>query len=235
MSHYCNDFDEIELRFADILISRQSTAGSEATQVSFPSSNSYGDGPLPITFILPNIKADPELPLTMRIVSFLSTIYAAALVVAEQRTAQIYVQPIQSSPSLPQPLAEIAYDAASLISTEVVSYEAPELPETASLVRVGIYDPKSEKWIAGTTAASTENFDRGYAPTILLSVDQSGDVRSVALKGVRVDAGQTRDFGPKAIVIADKKGSQPELNKPVVLSPNGRKAEEEEPKSFLQK
>ncbi|KAJ4134635.1 hypothetical protein NW768_004231 [Fusarium equiseti] len=171
----------------------------------------------------------------MRIASFLSTICAAVLVVAEQRTAQIYVQPIQSSSSLPQPLAEIAYDAASLISTEVVSYEAPELPETASLVRVGIYDPKSEQWIAGTTAASTENFDRGYAPTILLSVDQSGDVRSVALKGVRVDAGQTRDFGPKAIVIADKKGSQPELNKPVVLSPNGRKAAEEEPKSFLQK
>ncbi|KAL4727415.1 hypothetical protein ACLX1H_006327 [Fusarium chlamydosporum] len=154
---------------------------------------------------------------------------------AEQRTAQIYVQPIQSSPSLPQPLAEIAYDAASLISTEVVSYEAPELPETASLVRVGIYDPKSERWIAGTTAASSENFDRGYAPTILLSVDQSGDVRSVTLKGVKVDAGQTRDFGPKAIVIADKKGSQPELNKPVVLSPNGRQAVEEEPKSFLQK
>ncbi|EKJ71276.1 hypothetical protein NXS19_001784 [Fusarium pseudograminearum] len=171
----------------------------------------------------------------MRIASFLSTICAAALVVAEQRTAQIYVQAIQSSPSLPQPLAEIAYDAGSLISTEVVSYEAPELPETASLVRVGIYDPKSEKWIAGTTAASMENFDRGYAPTILLSVDESGDVRSVTLKGVRVDAGQTRDFGPKAIVIADKKGSQPELNKPVILSPGGRKAEEEEPKSFLQK
>ncbi|CEI65242.1 hypothetical protein FVEN_g6326 [Fusarium venenatum] len=172
----------------------------------------------------------------MRIASFLSTICAAALAIAEQRTAQIYVQPIQSAPSLPQPLAEIAYDAASLISTEVVSYEAPELPETVSLVRVGIYDPKSEKWIAGTTAASTENFDRGYAPTILLSVDESGDVRSVTLKGVRVDAGQTRDFGPKAIVIADKKGSQPELNKPVVLSPGGRKAaEEEEPKSFLQK
>ncbi|KIL85574.1 hypothetical protein FAVG1_11068 [Fusarium avenaceum] len=171
----------------------------------------------------------------MRIATLLSTICAAALVAAEQRTAQVYIQPIQPSPSTPQPLAEIAYDAASLISTEIVSYEAPELPETASLVRVGIYDPKSARWIAGTTAASAENFDRGYAPTILLSVDESGDVRSVMLKGVRVDAGQTRDFGPSAIVIADKKGSQPELNKPVVLSPNGRKAEEEEPKSFLQK
>ncbi|OBS27540.1 hypothetical protein FPOA_01482 [Fusarium poae] len=205
----------------------------EATQVSFLSSDSY-TVPLPHHH-LPNIKGNSKSPLTMRITSFFSTIYAAVLVVAEQRSAQIYVQPIQSSPSLPQPLAEIAYDAASLISTEVVSYEAPELPETATLVRVGIYDPKSEKWIAGTTAASTENFDRGYAPTILLSVDESGDVRSVTLKGVRVDAGQTRDFGPKAIVIADKKGSQPELNKPVVLSPGGRKAAEEEPKSFLQK
>ncbi|KAI1018459.1 hypothetical protein LB503_005896 [Fusarium chuoi] len=171
----------------------------------------------------------------MRIITFLSTICAAALVAAEQRTAQVYIQPILSSPSTPQILAEVAYDAASLISTEIVSYEAPELPESASLVRVGIYDPKSSRWIAGTTAASTENFDRGYAPTILLSVDESGDVRSVALKGVRVDAGQTRDFGPKAVVIAEKKGAQPELNKPVVLSPNGRKTAEEEPKSLLQK
>ncbi|KAF5715520.1 hypothetical protein FMUND_6749 [Fusarium mundagurra] len=171
----------------------------------------------------------------MRIATFLSTICAAALVAAEQRTAQVYIQPILSSPSTPQILAEVAYDAASLISTGIVSYEAPELPESASLVRVGIYDPKSSRWIAGTTAASTENFDRGYAPTILLSVDESGDVRSVALKGVRVDAGQTRDFGPKAVVIAEKKGAQPELNKPVVLSPNGKKAAEEEPKSLLQK
>ncbi|KAJ3505643.1 hypothetical protein NM208_g16170 [Fusarium decemcellulare] len=69
----------------------------------------------------------------------------------------------------------------------------------------------------------------------MLSVDDAGDVRSVAFKGVRIDAGQTRDFGPKAVVITEKKGSQPELNKPVVLSPNGRKAGEEEQKSFLQK
>ncbi|KAM0559478.1 hypothetical protein ACHAPJ_004508 [Fusarium lateritium] len=171
----------------------------------------------------------------MRIATLFSTICAAALVAAEQRTAQIYIQPVQSSPSKPQPLAEVSYDAASLISTEIVSYEAPELLETVSLVRVGIYDPKTSRWVAGTTAASTDNFGRGYAPTILLSVNENGDVRSVALKGVKVDAGQTRDFGPKAVVIADKKGSQPELNKPVVLAPGGRKAAEEEPKSFLQK
>ncbi|KAF5025326.1 hypothetical protein F66182_2584 [Fusarium sp. NRRL 66182] len=171
----------------------------------------------------------------MRIATLLSTICAAALVTAEQRTAQIFIQPVLSSPSNPEPLAEIAYDTASLISASIVSFEAPELPETASLFRVGLYDPKSARWIAGTTAASTENFDKGYAPTILLSVDESGDVRSVALKGVRVDAGQTRDFGPKAIAIVEKKGSQPELNKPVVVSPNGRKAAEEEPKSFIQK
>ncbi|KAM5342950.1 hypothetical protein ACJ41O_013916 [Fusarium nematophilum] len=171
----------------------------------------------------------------MRVATLLSTIFAAALVAAEQRTAQIYVQPIHSSSSSPQPLAEVAYDAAALDTSEVVSYEAPELPESASLVRIGLYDPKSARWIAGTTAASADNFGKGYAPTVMLSVDDAGDVRSVAFKGVRIDAGQTRDFGPRAVVVAEKKGSQPELNKPVVLSPSGKKVGEEEQKSFLQK
>ncbi|KAM6538570.1 hypothetical protein FALCPG4_000438 [Fusarium falciforme] len=171
----------------------------------------------------------------MRITTLLSTICAAALAAAEPRTAQIYVQPVHSSASAPVPLAEVAYDVAALSSTEVISYEAPELPEGVSLVRIGLYDTKSSQWISGTTAASADNFGKGYAPTVMLSVDSAGDVRSVAFKGVRIDAGQTRDFGPKAVVFADKKGSQPELNKPVVLSPNGKKVGEEEEKTFLQK
>ena len=56
-----------------------------------------------------------------------------------------------------------------------------------------------------------------------------------ALKGVRIDAGQTRDFGPKAVVLVDRLGSQPELNKPVVLAPNGKKVEPEPEKTMLQK
>ncbi|KAH7153241.1 hypothetical protein EDB81DRAFT_790935 [Dactylonectria macrodidyma] len=171
----------------------------------------------------------------MRFTALLSSFCAAALVAADQRTAQIYVQPIHASAHEPQPLAEVAYDPASSSSSQVASYEAPELPEGASLVRIGLYDSKSGRWISGTTAASVDNFDKGYAPNILLSVDEQGDVRSVAYKGVQIDAGQTRDFGPQVVVLTVAKGKQPELNKPVVLSPEGKKVGEEPEKTLLQK
>ncbi|KFH44662.1 hypothetical protein ACRE_045100 [Hapsidospora chrysogenum ATCC 11550] len=169
----------------------------------------------------------------MLVAALLSALCAATLAVADPRTAQIYIQPLATS-TKPEPLAEISYDTLSLDATSVVAYEAPELPETADLVRIGLYDPKSSRWISGTTVASADNFSKGYSPHLLLTVDAQGEVLSAACKGVRVDAGQTRDFGPQAAVLVEGKGKQPDLNKPVVLSPEGRKVEEQE-KTFLQK
>lgn len=174
----------------------------------------------------------------MRIATLLSALCAVRAVIAQQRTAQVYIQPL-SSTSKPQPLAEISYDPAALASSSIVSYDAPEFDDdgsdsSSSLVRIGLYDTKSSSWVSGTTVASSENFGKGYAPNLLLSVDARGEVLSAAVKGVRIDAGQTRDFGPKAVVLVETKGKQPDLNKPVVLSPEGKKVEEEE-KTFLQK
>jgi hypothetical protein len=170
----------------------------------------------------------------MRIATLLSVLCAVKAVVAQQRTAQIYIQPVASN-TKPAPLAEISYDPAALSTSAVIAYEAPELDDSiSSLLRVGIYDAKSSEWISGTTVASSENFSKGYSPNLLLSIDSRGDVLSAAVKGVAIDAGQTRDFGPQAVVLVETKGKLPELNKPVVLSPEGKKVEEVE-KSFLQK
>jgi hypothetical protein len=170
----------------------------------------------------------------MRVIStLLSVLYAAGVVSALARTADIYILALKTT-GYPSHLAEVAYDTADLSSSSVLSWEAPELPEDTELVRIGLWDKKARTWISGTTVASVNNFDKGYSPTIMLSVDGQGDIQSVALKGVRIDAGQTRDFGPQATVLLEKQGKQPELNKPVVLSPEGRKPEEE-PKTFLQK
>ncbi|KAI6781343.1 uncharacterized protein J7T54_002235 [Emericellopsis cladophorae] len=171
----------------------------------------------------------------MRLSSLLPGLCAATLALAVPRTAQIYVQPILTSTASPVPLAEVAYDPFSPDVAQIVTYEHPELPAESSLVRVGLYDPKSDTWLAGTTVASTENFAKGYSPNILLTVDRiGGNVISAAVKGVAIDAGQTRDFGPKAVVVVESMGKQPELNKPIVLSPEGKKVEEVE-KTFLQK
>lgn len=166
----------------------------------------------------------------------LAALALASLASAADRTAAIYIQPVTQSPSAPAPLAEIRYDTAAVTSdaAEVTAYEAPDIPDGARLVRVGVYNPSTKIWESSTSVASVENFGKGYSPTLILSVDGKGDVFSAALKGVRIDAGQTRDFGPKALVLNTELGKQPELNKPVVLSPEGKNVEQEE-KTFLQK
>ncbi|KAK0387985.1 hypothetical protein NLU13_4229 [Sarocladium strictum] len=174
----------------------------------------------------------------MHISSLLALLSAAALASAQLRSAQIYVQPIvapaATASSPPQAFAEVAYDPAAL-SSSIVSYEAPEIPDTSSAVRIGLYDTKSGSWLSGTTVASAANFAKGYRPTVVITVDAQGEVLNAAFKGVAIDAGQTRDFGPQAVVLVETKGKQPELSKPVVLSPEGKKVVPEVEKPLWQK
>lgn len=175
----------------------------------------------------------------MRIFPLAAYLGAASVVVAEARTANVYIQPLGSS-SAPALLAGLTYDSSApdtASSASVASYEAPDLPESTELVRVGIYDTNRKKWTGSTSVASAENFAKGYSPHFVLSVDgTSGEevVLGASIRGVRIDAGQTRDFGPQASLLLTSRGKQPDLNKPIVLSPEGKKVEKEE-KTFLQK
>lgn len=159
----------------------------------------------------------------------------AALVRADGRIAPIFIQPISTSETAPSLLAEIQFDTAGSTSApEVISYEVPAFPDGARLARVGIYNSDAGTWASSTSVMSLENFDKGYAPHFTVSIDVSGKYLGASLRGVRIDAGQTRDFGPQAAVVVTAPGKQPELNKPVILSPEGKKIVPEE-KSFLQK
>jgi len=170
----------------------------------------------------------------MRPVTFFSALCAAALASAEPQLAKVFIQPIHKSNPKPQLLAEVEYDIAKPSAAGVILFEAPEIPDDATLARIGIYDAKTAKWLSSTSVASVENFARGYSPTVLLSVDSKGSILGASCRGIGVDAGQTRDFGPQAVVTVSSKGKQPELNKPVVLSPEGKNAVEEE-KTLFQK
>jgi hypothetical protein len=170
----------------------------------------------------------------MKVRVLLSAILAACLVHADTRVAKVFIQPIHSTNPTPAPLAEVQYDTALLSESEVISFEAPELPEESKLVRIGIYDPTAAKWISSTSVASVDNFDKGYSPTIMISVDTKGEPISASYRGVRIDAGQTRDFGPQPKIIVTTKGKLPDLNRPVVLNPDGRKPVQEE-KTLFQK
>lgn len=193
----------------------------------------------------------------MRLPILLTAILAAAttaLASADPRVAPVYIQPVASSSSQqPTLLAELAIpdpstsSASSSTSTttpaEVLTYESPDLdfpsdsPEQQQqpqLLRIGVYDPSARQWLSSTSVLSAANFDKGYAPHFVVSVDAAGNYLGVLCRGVRIDAGQTRDFGPQAVVVSTEKGAQPVLGKPVVLDPEGRKVPVEE-KGFLQK
>ncbi|KAH8195034.1 hypothetical protein TruAng_010806 [Truncatella angustata] len=173
----------------------------------------------------------------MKLSSILSSLALATLASAAERTAAIYIQPVLSSAPAPALLAEITYDPYLPSEASVSSFEFPDLEslQAAKNFRVGVYSPSSRTWESSASIASVANFGKGYSPHIILSVDQSGDVQGAALKGVRIDAGQTRDFGPKAVIRVAEKGEQVSLNKPVKLTPEGKLKDEQQEKTFLQK
>ncbi|KAI1435635.1 hypothetical protein GGR50DRAFT_655999 [Xylaria sp. CBS 124048] len=173
---------------------------------------------------------------TTTILSALASLTLASLASASEQKAAIYIQAVAPSPEPPVLLAELQYDALAPAEAQVLTYEAPELSDDVEtkLLRVGVYDPEAKSWTSSTSVASTENFDKGYSPALMLSVDRTGVPISAAVRGVRIDAGKTRDFGPQAVVLVTEAGVQPELNKPVVLSPEGKQVVPEE-KSMFQK
>ncbi|EGS22875.1 uncharacterized protein CTHT_0013520 [Thermochaetoides thermophila DSM 1495] len=134
----------------------------------------------------------------------------------------------------------------------VMSYDPPTLPEEGdsttpnNLVRIGLYNPTTSRWESATTVLSAENFSKGYAPHFVLTVsseeipsdqDEREHILGVSCRGVKIDAGHTRDFGPKAAVVEIGKGGKPVLERRnVVLDENGRRvAVEGEEKTFFQK
>ncbi|KAH7413146.1 hypothetical protein BKA64DRAFT_660370 [Cadophora sp. MPI-SDFR-AT-0126] len=175
----------------------------------------------------------------MRFLGVLLAICASALAISSELidSTTVYIQPLNSK-SAPVSLAEIKFNPSTL-SSEIISYESPLFDDeedlSSKLLRVGIYDPASASWKSSTSTTSVETFAKGYAPTIVLNLDAQGGVIGVSCKSSSIDAGQTRDFGPKVKVVKMKEGPKPFLNRPVVLNPEGKVEEIPTEKTLLQK
>ena len=146
----------------------------------------------------------------------------------------VYIQSVESSATPVIPLAEIKYNPSTL-SAELTSFDLPELDPEDKLLRVGVYDVSTSSWKSSTSTTSAESFGKGYSPTLVLSLDAQGGVIGVSLKSAKIDAGQTRDFGPKVKVLKTMKAPTPALNRAVVLSPEGKLEEPVVEKTMLQK
>lgn len=133
-------------------------------------------------------------------------------------SAKIYIQPL-SSAAAPTQLVEIRYNPSTLLDTELVNYQPPLAKNEKGAeekFRIGLWDAKSGEWKSATALTSGANFERGYRPTIVLTLDARGEVLGVGCKGAKVQAGVTRDFGPRVVVRKGVEGVQPILNRYVV-------------------
>ncbi|RKF60564.1 hypothetical protein OnM2_049041 [Erysiphe neolycopersici] len=180
----------------------------------------------------------------MKITSLHATFFIWAITAQSTRkTEVIYLEPIDfSNYYQPTKLATISYDP-FILDTEFSSYETPILSElfpddhpepNIKYFRVGIYDVTTASWTSSTTLTSVETFAKGYSPTFTVNFNQEGTIDSVSVKAYRIDAGATRNFGPKIKVMRMINGPKPYLNKPVILK-EGKVEVPVPEKSFLQK
>jgi hypothetical protein len=150
------------------------------------------------------------------------------------RTTTVFIQAVTAHSSSITPLAEIRYNSSSL-GAEFISFDAPELSSEAELVRIGSYNTTTKAWTSSTSVTATDSFNKGYTPTFILSLDANGDILGVTCRSGKIDAGQTRDFGPKVKVIKMAKGKKPELNRPIITSKDGATEGEVPEKTMFQK
>ncbi|KAJ5503118.1 hypothetical protein N7463_005992 [Penicillium fimorum] len=165
------------------------------------------------------------LPTILGAVSLLISVTNASL------STDILYWPLGSSQ--PSVLARISYDPASLKS-DVVSYHPPKDDQSDSLVRVGLYTstPTNKKqWVGSLVSLSSLASEK---PTFRLHLGPANDVYTVSLSASSI-AAQDSISGPQIDLVSNEPGTQPHLNRPVVVGPDGQNPEQPEEKSLFQR
>ncbi|KAJ5778558.1 hypothetical protein N7520_001804 [Penicillium odoratum] len=161
---------------------------------------------------------------------YLSLLGAISLLIASviAESSDIFYWPVGS----PQPslLARVAYDPASLKS-ELLSYHPPTSSSTDDLVRIGLYTatPSNPKQWSGSLVSLSALTGDGQ-PTIRLHLGPAHELYHVSLASM---SGKTS--GPQVQLVSNEPGTQPHLNRPVVVSPDGSNPEDVPEKTFFQK
>ncbi len=157
------------------------------------------------------------------VVTFLTTFASAS-------TVDVYAWPL--SAHKPQSLAKLSYNSTH---ATVSNYSPLTIPVGDEIVRVGFYHG-GNTWAGVATAAS--NFGAGKERKVLLHVDARGEVYHIGFKAVDVIGSGKGVKGGEGLgveVVQMQTGPTPHLNKPVVLTADGKVDEKVEEKTFFQK
>jgi hypothetical protein len=179
---------------------------------------------------------------------FLLSLYLGVSTVVSQSTklpnsADIYAWPVASSrPSL---LARVAYDPKTQ-DTNVLSYDDAPLKsdkgndEGDELVRIGFFvatPTNSKQWVGSLVSRASlvgERDGNAYKPQFQLHLSPADDIYHISLSSSSAASRKASDI-PDAVLVYPAVGASPELNKPVVVNPDGSNSEEVVEKTLFQK
>jgi len=168
--------------------------------------------------------------------AFVFLLLCATVVLAvSDNSVTVWSWPMNGSP---QPLAGISIDSTTSAAT-VEKYTPPDtLDNSESSVRIGLYDPATSAW-RGIVTSST-SFSPANQPKLVLHMDNTKEIYHVgfeasprAAQGANTQSGSDPTLAIE--IIRTKPGPKPHLNKPIVLSPDGKLPEKEQEKTLLQK
>ncbi|KAL2866816.1 uncharacterized protein BJX67DRAFT_116690 [Aspergillus lucknowensis] len=161
---------------------------------------------------------------------FLST----TAIASDSRPLEILYWPV-TKPE-PSVLAHVTYDPASLKS-ELVDYSPPSAAEVPqNLVRVGFYlaTPTNPKQWVGTLTSPSAVWGNTQKPTLRLHISSSDEVYHVSLASEPTSNSPSSDQLLVELV-ANELGPRPQLNRPIVVGPDGKNPEELPEKTLFQK
>ncbi|RMJ26875.1 hypothetical protein PHISP_02244 [Aspergillus sp. HF37] len=153
---------------------------------------------------------------------------------ASALSADLLAWPL-SSPQ-PSPLARVSYDPASR-QLSLDSYHPPG--DDGSLIRLGLAassssssDANSIPWAASLTSPASLTASKDRRPLLRLHLGPAGEVFHVS---VSISDNANGTDSPAVELVENEPGPRPQLNRPVVLGPDGKTPDEVVEKTFLQK
>jgi hypothetical protein len=183
-------------------------------------------------FLTPlSLRRRPQSQLAMFLSTLLGVVSLLIAIANASLSTDILYWPVGSSH--PSVLARVSYDPTSLKS-DVVSYHPPKDDQGDSLVRIGLYTSTTSKkqWVGSLVSLSSLSADE--QPTFRLHLDSANEVYAVSLSAPSITA-EHSTTGPRVELVSNESGTQPHLNRPVVVGPNGQNPDQPEEKSLLQR
>ncbi|KAK5128562.1 hypothetical protein LTR85_003233 [Meristemomyces frigidus] len=160
----------------------------------------------------------------------LAFVTSLAYAVEPEHTVNIFAWPLSAPES--QTLAKVTYNSTA---ATVKSYSEPSISSDDDIVRIGFYHP-SGVWSGIATSAS--NFASEKDKKLQLHVNSNGELYHVGFTASSLGTSSktsNKEGGLSVEVVKVKPGPTPQLNRPVVVNPDGTAPEKVEEKTFFQK